>query len=358
MSDEIETTETTTAIETPSTEKSPEVTSSENEKTPVGVFAPKTPEVVKEQIPGKNITQKLKPASPVVEKVVPPAYVPNHKFKVLDQEKEFDEWIKPFVKTKEEEEKFRDLLTKAHGLVKIKTERDQLRGEYDQYKTQINKNYEPVVNQFKYLDSVAGQSRQSGDWGKFFQAAQIPVQSVIRWAANTVSQLEKDPNYLQREESTWQQDQKFRHLETEHLTLKQQAEKLQTERQEMELDFTLRTPEVQNFSQMFDGQVGKPGALKQEIIRRGALIEMTEGRVASAQEILGEISKIYGPLLQAKAQAPQMQILPGGTQEAETGSEGKPVLPTIKGRSTSPARKLFKSTDDLRKHIKENYSVG
>src|SRR5688500_3044500 len=45
-----------------------------------------------------------------------PQYTPNYKFKVMDEEKEFDDFLKGAIKTKEDEEKLRDIVTKAYGL--------------------------------------------------------------------------------------------------------------------------------------------------------------------------------------------------------------------------------------------------
>lgn len=283
--------------------------------------------------------------------VIPGEYVPNLKFKVLDQEKEFDEWLKPIVKNKEMEDKVRDLLTKAHGITKIKSERDSLRSEYDNFKTSMTKEYGPVVQNYNHLSQKAGQARQSGDWGEFFHAAQIPVEGVIRWAANTVAQLEKNPNYLDQAQSSWNTNSNLTNLKSENETLRQQMDRSVMERQQVELDYTLRGPDIQTFAESFDTRVGKPGAFRSEVIRRGALIEMTEKRVASAQEIVGDLMKFYGGVPQAPSQSDAMQGQPlnEGTQTVVTGSEGKPVLPNVKGKSNSPARTIIRSTDDLRK---------
>lgn len=304
----------------------------------------------------KNLDASLdrKSTKPVIKtdgKVEVPQYTPNFKFKVLDQEKEMDEWARPFVKSKEMEDKFRDLYTKAHGLTKIKAERDGLKTEYDNFKTSIANEYAPIVQTYKNLSQLSGQARQSGDWGQFFQAAQIPVQSVIKWAANTVAQLEKDPSYLDRQTQNWNTHQNLSSLEMENRTLKSQIEREQARAQEVELNYTLQSPDIQDFSKEFDARVGTPGAFRQEVIRRGALIETYEKRVATAQEIVQELMKYYGgvPKVQNQSFAPQEQAPEGGNFQAQQGSEGKPVLPNVKGRSTSPAKTQIRSTDDLRK---------
>lgn len=329
----------------------PQIEVKDPERKAVGAAAgkPTTPKDLTTKVPTPGV-QKSQQAGTTAP-VIPAAYVPNLKFKVLDQEKEFDEWLKPVVKDKETEDKVRDLLTKSHGLSKIKTERDQLRTEFDSYKNMVSKEATPVVQQYQKLNTIAGESRQTGDWGPFFHAAQIPLQSIIRWAADTVVRLEKDPNYLSQSQSTWKTHSNLNNLQTENERLRQEMESVQTQRTEMELEYSLKTPETQNFAEAFDARMGTPGAFRNEVIRRGALIEMSEKRVASPQEIVEEMKRIYGGMPQAASQptAPQGATLPEGTPGAVMGSEGKPVLPNVKGRSNSPAKTLVRSTDDLRK---------
>ncbi len=296
-----------------------------------------------------------KPLRPDVEPVVEkPAYTPNFKFKILDQEKEMDEWIRPLVNSPETENKMRDLLTKAYGMDKIKEDRDTLRDQFGQLRGTVEKEYGPIIQNYRNLATLVQEGKNAGDWGKFFQAAQIPAQGVIRWAADVVAKLEKDPNYLDQEKNSFQTHQNIQNLQYQNETLKQQMERIQMDRQQVELDYTLRSPDVQTFAETFDDRVGRPGAFKQEVIRRGALIEMTEGRVASTQEIVGDLRKYYGGVPQAPAEV----VIPAGTPEvAQQGSEGKPVLPTIKSKPGSPAKQSIRSTDDLRK-ILQSRSAG
>jgi hypothetical protein len=52
------------------------------------------------------------------------AWKPSFKFKVKDKELEFDDFVKPIIKTKDLEQKFKDLYEKAHGLDEVKTSRE------------------------------------------------------------------------------------------------------------------------------------------------------------------------------------------------------------------------------------------
>lgn len=353
MSEEMTTTETT--IETTGAETAGSVNESTDNgevSTPLGIGLIPNETLIKDKSEKEKPSRVGKKIAPETPAIVPPPYVANTKFKVLDQEKEFDDWAKPLITTKEMEEKFRDLYTKAHGLSKIKTERDSLRTEFDNFKGSVVKEYGPIVQNFTHLSNLAGQARQSNDWGQFFQAAKIPVQSIIQWSARAVAELEKNPNYLNEIQTNYQSKQKFTSLEEENRSLKQQLQQTYSQGKETELEWTLKTPEVQTLAQSFDTRLGQ-GAFRNEIIRHGAMIEMTEGRVASASEIIEDLKKKYLFAPQApntpnqNVQMEQVQM--GGNPDVQQSSDGKPVLPNIKGRSTSPAKTVIKSTDDLRR---------
>lgn len=332
------------------TESTPATMAKEG-RTPLGVFAGqksvqdsnKAQAKVGRPLGSKN-QPKVDPAAPV--------YEPNYKFKVLDQEKEMDEWLRPLVKNKEVEDKIRDMLTKVHGLPKIKSERDEVRTQFDTFKSQIQKEYAPVIQRHQHLSEMASKARQNDDWTPFLQAAQIPVQSVIKWAAKTVAQLEANPNHLDKEKALYDTTQHIQSIQQQNQTLQQQMDQIRMERQALELDYNLNANDTKEFAKIFDARVGRPGAFRQEVINRGAMIEMSEGRVATAQELVGDLIKLYGGMPKAEVpmtEAPAEQAQMEGSLEAQQGSDGKPVLPNIKGRSTSPAKTVIRSTDDLRK---------
>lgn len=275
------------------------------------------------------------------------AYKPNYKYSVKDQEYEMDEWLRPLVKDAETEKKFRDLYTKAHGINDIKEQREQLRNDFDQYKTQVEKTYSPVVQNYQRMSHLLKESRDTGDYGQFFQALNVPVKEILQWSANTVAQLEQNPNYLQQIKQGWDQTQTQYTLEQRMQQYEQQNRQLQNEIQTRDLEYSLSTPEIQSFAQSFDARVGKPGAFREEVIKRGAIIEQTQQRTLSASEIAKEIMNIYGP-----------QAQPAGSTSTQTqtvqSSEGKPVIPRVNGRGGSYVKSAPQSIADLRKLSAQN----
>src|SRR5574343_1562020 len=86
-------------------------------------------------------TQAEQPEASVEPEV--PAYQPTYKFKVKDQELEFDDLFKPLVTSKEAEAKIREFHEKYHGIEEVKKHRDEIRQNWESYR----QNDEPVLNQ-------------------------------------------------------------------------------------------------------------------------------------------------------------------------------------------------------------------
>src|SRR5690606_24340502 len=66
------------------------------------------------------------------------AWKPSFKFKVKDKELEFDDFVKPIIKTKDLEQKFKDLYEKAHGLDEVKTSREAFKQQVEEWKGKYN----------------------------------------------------------------------------------------------------------------------------------------------------------------------------------------------------------------------------
>lgn len=280
-----------------------------------------------------------------------PAYTPNFKFNVLDKEHEMDEWARPFIKDKAVEERFRDIFTQAKAMSKFKTERDQLRSEYDTFKKTYSKDYEPVVKNYNYLSKLLNEGVQSGDLGNFFNAANVPIQAVIRFAANTVAKLEQDPNYLNQMQNNWKSAQSQNQMTDENQYLRDTVEQLQIEQAKTALNVAMSDTDTREFAQVFDARVGKEGAFMDEVIRRGAMLEMIEKRSATPQEIISELKKIHGHLSQTN-------VPNTNPQDSNSGAPAsKPVIPNIKGKNVSPVKGEITSTDDLRK-IRDHRKSG
>ncbi len=122
-----------------------------------------------------------------------------------------------------------------------------------------------------------------------------------------------------------------------------------------EIDTTLARGEVLPAVQAFDARMGTPGAFRTEVIRRGKAYDAM-GQTVGVGQVVGEVLQLIGfQPGQAGAQttvpsaASGAGAAGGGTPNAQAP---KPILPKITGNGGSPAKKVFKTTDEIRKHAR------
>ncbi len=261
-------------------------------------------------------------------------YNPNFAFKVKDKEHQFDDFIKAAIRDAETEKKARELYEKAYGLDEVKAHRQSLQEKL----SEISPKYETVEKSLKALGSFV----QKKDYRSFFDALQIPKQDIIRYAVEELKYQELPPEQRAAIEEQRQREQQFALAQESNQTLQQQIQTLHVKQAEFELSTELSRPEVSSAAQAFDARVGKPGAFKSEVIRRGAYYEGVLQQNVSAKQIVDEMIGIAGVAPQAS---------PAGAQSATQAQAPKPVIKNFNGSSTStPTKKVFTSIDEIRKH--------
>lgn len=272
------------------------------------------------------------------ETQTPPAYAPNLKYKVLDQEKEFPDWAKTLVKDQNLEKSFRDLLEKADGIEHVKTRRDTLETENKQMKEQ----WGPVVQTVQLVQGMLGKK----DYESLFEALGIPEVELFKYVNNRL-QLRENPQQFAAHEQQRQLQLRNQELEAKVQTTEQMAQEMAVQRRTWELDMELTRPQVSPAIQAFEQKIGRPGAFKAEVIRRGQAYAAV-GQDIPVQQAVQEVLQLIGWQGQSQAapQSPTMQVQPQAVEE-------KPTLPNLRGKGTSPTKVVPKSTEDLRKLARE-----
>jgi hypothetical protein len=271
-------------------------------------------------------------------------YSPNYKFKVLDKELEFDEFLRGAIKDPDTEKKVRELYEKAHGLESVKSDRTTLRNELTQTKDKIAKTEAG-------LETIASYVRK-GDYDSFFESLGIPKENILKYALELV-QREQDPNKLAQWQANRQAQQQAQHYQSEAQRLEQERTQFYVQQKEFELSQAMIRPEISGIVQAYDAGMGQPGAFRQYVIRMGQALE-SQGQDVSTDQAIQEAVR------HLQAVNPNLTAAPMG-QPRSTGvvqPNQKPVIPNIQGRGTSPVRSSYRSLDDLRKLAKERTAMG
>lgn len=272
-----------------------------------------------------------------------PKYTPNYKFKVLDKEQEFDEWLRPVVKDADTEKRVRELLEKAHGLEHVKAERQKFREQA----TNIEGQYTALSKGLDYLSGMV----EKGDLHGFFKELSIPEDKILQYALSRVKYREMPPEQRQQIDAQNESQQRLEYFERANSELLNAFNEQRTQQRASELDGYLGRPEVSQAISQFDQRIGQPGAFRDEVIRRGQYYaSLPNPQDISVEQAVREVMMLAGVQAAQDAQASQgqapqaaMQAAPQAVQQTQ-----KPVIPNIKGRGTSPVKKAVRSIDDLR----------
>lgn len=269
----------------------------------------------------------------------PAPYQPNFKFKVLDKELEFDEFLKGAIKDAEVEKKVRDLYERAHGLDSVKQDRQTLRSELSQTKEKIAKTDQALETLGNYV--------RNGDFDSFFENLNIPKQSILQYALELVQREQWTPQQKAQWEASRSAQQQALHYQTENQQLEARQQQLMVQQKEFELGTVLSTPETQGIAQAYDAGMGQPGAFRQYVIRMGQMLEAAGQDVTAAQAVQEAVRHLRA--VNPNLGVPGSQAQPAQGAPAIVQPNNKPTIPNIQGRGTSPVRSSVKNLNDLKK---------
>lgn len=274
------------------------------------------------------------------------AWTPNYKLKAYDKEYEIPEGFRSYI-NKDNEKDFRDVFEKSYAFDTVKQKYKDASSKYQE----VNGKYETLSKNLDKLSKYV----QGGDFDSFFSSIQIPETEIQKWIYNKlqIQSLPQDQQQLYTKNSEYQK---------QLLSMQEQYEEMQGKLSEFEeyktqqavqqrfseLDSTIGSPEFKNLAESYDARVGQPGAFKNEVILRAAAVANATGKELSVQEAVQEFAKLVAWNQQNTGQAAGV---------AQKGS-GKPTIPSVSGKASSPVAPQVKSIDDLKRLAKEAIAKG
>lgn len=255
-------------------------------------------------------------------------YIPNYKYTVLDEEKELPEWVRPVIKDSEIEKNIRETFSKAAGLDHVKARREFLEKENKQYREQ----WTPIVKTAQQLE----EQRKKKDYESLFENLGIPEEDLFGYVSKRLDLLQ-NPQQYEMHQSARQMQLQNQQLQEQNQTFLQERQELAAQRRAWELDMELQKPDLVAAVQDFDNRLGQSGSFRNEVIRIGQHYA-AQGRDISPEEASREVLRLIG--WQGSNQTQTVQSKPTGVKP--------PTIPNIRGKGTSPAKLVPKSTDQLR----------
>lgn len=278
----------------------------------------------------KDLRDSVAKAGKGKDEIVPPAFSPNYKFRVDQKEHEIPEWARQAIKDEDSQKMVHEIFCKAYGLDVAKTRHQKAQEKY----TELDSKHTALTKSLEQLSDYLN----NGDLDSFFETIKLPETEVLKWALNVVNRDKLSPEERQAYDRSREERRELSLMKAQNQELLQQHEQTLVRSRTMELESVLARPEVQTVASSFDTRIGRPGAFRDEVIKRATATYHLTGEDISAERAVSEAIQIFGTALgNAGASVPQ------------SPSNGKPpVIPNVTGRASSPSKKIPMSIADLK----------
>jgi len=267
------------------------------------------------------------------------AYKPSAKYKVLDEEHEFDPKLKA-VLNEETEPIIRELYEKAHGIDAIKASRAQVSKERDE----LRGNFQNLTSE---VSRVMGY-RRAKDYQSLFESLQVPDEEVAKYILEKarISTLPPEQQAVYNEREAFRK--RMNAMEQNFQNIQAQGQTQEVQARINELDQTLGDEKLKALAKDFDSRNGA-GSFKTAIINHGATQYGITNKDLSPKEAVDSFIKMTGLSI------PKGQPKPGANDPTKR-VVAKPKAKTIPsfggGQASVTAMKKPTSIDDLRKLAK------
>jgi hypothetical protein len=268
-----------------------------------------------------------------------PAYEPNFSFRAGEEEYEMDDRLKAYIKNEDDETYLRDLAERAHGLDTLKDQRQHLR--------QQNQQFESIEAQRQGAVTQLQEHINKNEWEPFQKTWNITDDAVLNRAVQIMQLREMPPEQQQAYYNNVQAQEQNQVLQQQNQQLQQQQNQYSVQRRDDELNQTIQHENFSQAAQTFDERAGRPGAFRDEIIRRGQYYAQVHGKDLPPHVLAQELSTYVG--------APQQQQQQQGNQQGgqRVIMTRKPTLPKISGSGASPVKGGINSIADIKARAQE-----
>jgi hypothetical protein len=264
---------------------------------------------------------------------------PDYKVKVLDNEYEIDEFLRPII-NKENYSKVKELYEKAYGLDPVKQKYQKVNEELEKYRPYLQdapKNAE-ILN---YMGTLLNKK----DYRTLAAELNIPDDALLELALEKARLREMPPEERQAYEASVSDKARLYNLEMQNQRYQQMIQQGAVQERTSLLDSYLMSDNVKSIAENYDNQVGRPGAFREEVIASGQFAAKNLGKDLSVEEAVQ--ATIFNKRLFAQGIQPTAPSQ--GNARVVAPTQGKPVIPNIKGVGSTPTGTLPRSIDDLRK---------
>ena len=271
----------------------------------------------------------------------PPAFTPNYKVKVMDNEVEIDDFLRSGITDAEKEKKVRELYEKAYGLDHYKT-------KYSNLET-THKEILPKFQQYEGVLATLAEARNQGDVERILELAGVDEDKFWTFVKSKVEFLQKSPEEQAEINRVRELQMRERHSQVELHTMREQYQQQLRDMKNFELQNELSKPEVAEAVKGIDARLGQPGSFVQWVRNIGMMEFQRTKKDISAKEAVERVLKLAGWEHQGQAASQQATVV------APVVQKGLKTLPKINNASGGAVGGKVRSLADLQK-LADNFN--
>jgi len=246
-----------------------------------------------------------------------PAYEPNFQYKFQDEFHEFDDRVKAAIKSKEDEDYYRDLITKAKGMEiqkqrvsEYETQVKEWEGKYNDLNSRSENNDQTIQYVSNLMEGISRGDSQSFE--TLLGLCNVNNDTLLRLGETLARHIENPQAFMQQQQ---QRQQQMAQVQQQQQTqsVDAQARELAQQRTEFYLDRALSDPNVADIVSYVDSVAGD-GSFKEEVKALGAQMVAENPNLTfdDLPMIVNNIAQKYSKFRpsQPAPQAPQAPVQP------------------------------------------------
>lgn len=333
--------------------EAPQVETPAKDASPAGDTAPAAKEPAEAAPKDEPTTPSDTPAEE------PPKWAPNFKLKVMDQEAEIPEFLRPLIKDEATEKEIRDFATKALGLEFAKPKHEALKTQHQtltQEHTTVKGRMATWEDNLNRLQNAAAADPTSHDFEQFLNFWKVPKQKLYQYVAAQLQYEDLAPEERAKVDRARETEVAARQANDRANHFQQAYQNTAVQQRLGEVDRLVQTrSDIDAIAKEFGQRKGDPRAFQRLVTDIGSMTAARTGKDLSAEEAIREAMSFLGyEEGTGTAAAPAPASAPAAPAEAPViapaARKALPVIPTIgSGSGAAPVQKVAGSLADLRK---------
>lgn len=295
-------------------------------------------------------------------------YKPTYQYKFQDQMHEFDDRVKAAIKTKEDEEYFKDLYTRASAMDLMKGRAEETQAKLQQTEA----SYNDVKQRFEETDKIVNywsgllEGINRGDAQSFqtlLNLAQVDGNTLAKIGQDMVGLLNNIDQYEAQRNAHVSQAQQ-QQAQQQQTQLQSQNEEVEVARTDLEIKRALMQPEISEVAKMVDEKWGE-GSFEDMVWSQGSAMQAQNPNM-SLKDIPALVSQVADKFraFQPASQPATQQAAPQDPAKQRPAPQAQRVvknntttaLPNVSGEQGVPVKPIYQDgtgLDGLRKRHKE-----